>query len=487
MRAHQPLTATPERRPRTTSSAEPIVVVGAGIAAVTAADELRRLGFDGGIVLIGDEPELPYDRPPLSKGFLRGDAGRADLALRESSFYDERRIVLHTGTRATGVELGTSTVVLDDGRRIRFSRLVLATGAEAAPPPFAGAELDGVHVVRTLEHCERLRTDLAAAEHLLVIGGGWLGAEIAASARQLGHSVTLAVRDEAPLAGALGSELGAVYAALHEEHGTDVLARADVVALESDGRVRRARTADGRTIDADLVVFAGGARARTDLAAAAGLPVGWGVVVDAVLRTPADNVFAAGDAADVPNAFYGARIPSQHWDGAIGHGEAVAAALLGTARPYDRLPHIFSDQYDSLLAYHGSHHGAPSAVRGGRETGEIVAFWQDEALRVVAAAELNLAGGHGRAHGTPHGDEPAPAQQPSHGAAARHEGGDAPSHEHRHDAPAAAADQALEAPGGHAHLHGRYPEILQSLIRARAPIASARLADPSVPLEELSR
>jgi 3-phenylpropionate/trans-cinnamate dioxygenase ferredoxin reductase subunit len=440
----------------------PILIVGAGLAGVTAADELRRRGYDGPLVLIGDEAEAPYDRPPLSKGFLRGEASRSEVVLHDEPFYVARDIDLQTATRVSELDLGASQAVVDNGTRIRFDKLLLATGAEGARPLFPGAELAGVHVIRMLGDAERLRSEVLGAEHVLVIGGGWLGAEIAASARQLGRRVTLAIRDEAPLAGPLGRELGAVYAALHRERGTAVLPHTEIVSLEGGGRVRAARTAAGDRLDADVVVFAAGARARTRLAEAAGIPVGRGIVVDELLRADIDGVFAAGDVADALNAFYGVRVQSRHWHNAIDQGETAAAALLGERQPYDRIPHFFSDQYASQLAYHGFHSGQPTAFRGGLDTGAAMAFWQDQAGRVVAAVEVDFYAGS-------HAHTQAQADHAHNGV----HGGDESQNQNNHE---------HEARG---HWHGQHAAALQELIRSRTPVSRERLSDPVVPVAEL--
>lgn len=459
-------------------TAAPVVIVGAGLAAATAADELRRLGYDGELLLLGEEPELPYDRPPLSKDFLRGETPRSEVLVYDAGFYAARRIEVRTGTKVVGLDLRARQVLIEGGAPIRFEKLLLTTGAEGVRPTFPGAELAGVHVVRTLADSERLRIELLNVGRVLVIGGGWLGTEIAASARQLGCAVTLAVRDDAPLVSVLGPDLGAVYAALHRAHGTEVLARTEVVALEGDGRVRAARTADGRRLAADVVVFAAGARSRTALARAAGLPVGDGIVVDELLETSAKGVFAAGDVAEGWNAFYGARSRSEHWDNAIGQGEAAAAALLGRGRPYDRIPHFFSDQYAAQLAYHGIRAGAPSAIRG-RDSATLMAFWQDGAGRVVSAAEIDL---HGGAHA--HAPAHAPGQV-AHDAGYSPRGGGHERHNaHEHDA-GHEHEAGHEHDAGHAHWHGRHAAELQALIRSRTPVSRDRLLDPGVPLADL--
>lgn len=471
----------------------PIAILGAGLAGATAADELRLLGYDGDLILIGDEPELPYDRPPLSKDFLRGETSRSGVVLYDDASYAARRIDLRRDSQVVALDLPASQIVLENGSRIRFHKLLLSTGASGARPAFPGAELGGVHVVRTLSDSEALRAALLAKGDLLVIGGGWLGTEIAASARQLGCRVTLAVRDDEPLVSGLGAELGAIYGALHREHGTDVLPRTEIVALEGDGRVRAARTADGRRLEAEVVVFAGGARPRTQLAESGGLRVGRGIIADELLRTTAASVYAAGDVADAWNAFYAARIRAEHWDNAIGQGEAAAAALLGQGRPYDRIPHFFSDQYAAQLAYHGFHAGPPTAVRG-RDTAALVAFWQDDADRVVAAAEIDLYGGahaHGEGQaaegaGGPGGGEPAAGHAHGHDDDHDRSQRDDRSHDEHHAPGHTDGDDHASTPQRHGHHHGPHAAELQALIRARAPVSRARLLDPAVPLAELA-
>jgi 3-phenylpropionate/trans-cinnamate dioxygenase ferredoxin reductase component len=365
------------------------VIAGAGLAGAKAADTLRAEGFDGRVVLVGAEFERPYERPPLSKDYLRGEADRDAAYVHPPGFYDEQEIELRTGCHVTSLDPGRRRLGLDDGEQLGFDALLLATGAEPRRLRIPGAELDGVRYLRTLADSDALRERLATAGQVVVVGGGWIGCEVAASARALGRPVTLIEPLEVPLERVLGREIGAVFAGLHADHGVRLLLGTGAVAFEGAGRVERVVTTSGDTIDADLVVVGVGARPRTELAAGAGLDVGDGILVDGRLQTDAPGIFAAGDVAAHQHPALG-RLRVEHWHNALEQGPAAARAMLGATIAYARLPYFFSDQYDAGMEYAGH---APAwdclVLRGDPAEREFVAFWLREG-RVLAGMNFNV-------------------------------------------------------------------------------------------------
>jgi 3-phenylpropionate/trans-cinnamate dioxygenase ferredoxin reductase subunit len=366
-----------------------MMIVGASLAGATAAATLRAEGFEGRIVLLGDEPELPYERPPLSKGYLTGDTPRGQVYLHEPGFYADKRIELRTGTAVTAVDLASSEVVLDTGERLRFDRLLLATGAAPRRLPVPGAELDGVCYLRDLADADALRERLSRAGRVVVVGAGWIGAEIAASARQLGLDVTVLDPLPVPLARVLGRQVGESFRALHAGHGVHLLLGTGLAGFEGAGRVQRVVTTNGRRLDADLVVVGVGVQPRTQLAEQAGLTVDDGIVVDELLTSSDPRVFAAGDVARARHPFYGEHLRVEHWGVARDHGAAAARSMLGHGTPYDRLPFFFSDQYDVGLEYRGRASDTDRVVvRGDPDSGAFLAFWlRDD--RVLAGMNVN--------------------------------------------------------------------------------------------------
>ena len=368
-----------------------IVIVGAGLAGAKAAQTLRDEGYDGRIVLVGDEPERPYERPPLSKDYLRREAERESVHVLEPAYYDDNAIELRTGASVTAIDAGAHTVTLGDGEGLPWDRLLIATGAEPRRLPLPGADLDGVLTLRTLPDSERLHDTAVAGGRLVVIGAGWIGSEAAASARQLGMDVTLIERLDVPLENVLGPTIGGLYADLHREHGVELLAGAGVEAIEGEGRVERVRLAGGRAIECSAVLIGVGVTPRTALAEAAGLAVDDGILVDATLRSSAPDIWAAGDVASALHPFYdGRRVRVEHWANALNQGPVAARNMLGAEEPYDRLPYFFSDQYDAGMEYSGLASGTDEVViRGDVAARELIAFWVSEG-RVLAGMNLNV-------------------------------------------------------------------------------------------------
>jgi len=366
------------------------VIVGASLTGAKAAETLRAEGFDGRVVLIGAEDERPYERPPLSKDYLRGEVDRETVYVHPEEFYAEHDIELRLGRSAVSLNAAGSELTLDNGERLRYDRLLLATGAEPRRLSIPGGDLDGVLYLRSVADSDALRGRLDRGGAVVVIGAGWIGAEVAASARQRGLEVTVVDPLTVPLERVLGSEVGAVYRDLHLDHGVQMLHGTAVEAFEGDTAVERVRTIDGRELECDFVVVGVGVHPRTGLAAEAGLAVDNGILVDKHLQTSAPGVFAAGDVANAHHPFYGEPVRVEHWANALHQGPVAARAMLGQSAVYDRLPYFFSDQYDVGMEYAGFARTWDRVVfRGDPATREFVAFWLT-GDRVVAGMNVNV-------------------------------------------------------------------------------------------------
>jgi 3-phenylpropionate/trans-cinnamate dioxygenase ferredoxin reductase subunit len=367
-----------------------IVIVGAGMAGAKAAEALRDEGFAGRIVLLGDEAERPYERPPLSKGYLRSETPREDVYVHPETFYGDQQIELRTSTRVDAIDVASREVVLAGSERLRFHRLLLATGAEPKRLSIDGATLDGVHYLRELGDSDRLREALRGAGRLVVIGGGWIGAEVAASARQLGVEVTIVEPSEAILLRALGHELGQFYGELHREKGVDLRLGAMPVRFDGPDRVAGVRLRDGSRIECDLVLVGIGVVPRTRLAEPAGIRVENGIVATRRLETNVPGVFAAGDVVSAHHPFYNRRVRIEHWANALNQPAVAARAMLGRSASYERLPYFFSDQYDVGMEFVGDPADSDQLVlRGDPARREFVAFWLSHG-RLVAGMNVNV-------------------------------------------------------------------------------------------------
>jgi 3-phenylpropionate/trans-cinnamate dioxygenase ferredoxin reductase subunit len=366
------------------------VIVGASLAGAKAAAELRERGFDGEIVLVGAEDERPYERPPLTKDYLRGESEREKVYVHPAEFYEQHRIELLTGSRATALDAGASEVTLADGRRLSYDKLLLATGAAPRRLPAPGADLDGVHYLRTLADCDVLRERLHAGGRVAIAGAGWIGSEFAASARQRGLEVALIDPMPLPNERIFGPEIGEFYRDVHARHGVELVLGDSVEALEGDGSVTSVRTGSGRRIECDFAVIGIGVEPRVDLAAGAGLTVDNGIVVDERLESSVPGVFAAGDVANARHPFYGEQIRIEHWSNALNQGPAAARSMLGEDVGYDRIPYFYSDQYDVGMEYSGHATSWDQVVfRGDRDKGEFIAFWLRGGA-VIAGMNVNV-------------------------------------------------------------------------------------------------
>lgn len=371
---------------------DPFVVVGAGLAGAKAAETLREEGFDGPVVLVGAEPEPPYERPPLSKQYLLGRADRDSAFVHDAGWYAEHDVELRTGVRATRLDPAAHRLTLDTGEELGYARLLLATGASPRRLPVPGADLDGVRYLRTLADADRLRTDLAGGgRRVVVVGAGWIGLEVAAAARSHGNTVTVVEPQPTPLHAVLGAEMGRVFARLHRDHGVELLT--DTVVREIRGSGGRATTVvtDGHAgLPADLVVVGVGVVPDSRLAAAAGLEVDNGVVVDEALRSSAPDVHAAGDVAAAFHPLYGRHVRVEHWANALHQGPAAARSMLGQEVVFDRVPYFFTDQYELGMEYSGlAGPGDTVVCRGDPDGGAFIAFWTADG-RVTAGMNVDV-------------------------------------------------------------------------------------------------
>jgi 3-phenylpropionate/trans-cinnamate dioxygenase ferredoxin reductase component len=369
------------------------VIVGASLAGAKAAEALRAEGFGGRVVLLGEEAERPYERPPLSKGYLAGKDDKAKIFVHEAGWYEENHVELRLGTSVTEIDRGAHEVALAGGERVRYDKLLLATGSSPRRLDLAGADLDGVLYLRRVEDSERIRDALRTGEPVVVVGGGWIGLETAAAARGYGAPVALVEPQPTPLHGVLGPELGQLFADVHRANGVDVRLGSGVAELRGDGaRVTGVVTREGDTLPARTVIVGIGITPNTGLAEAAALEVDDGVVTDASLRTSDPDIYAAGDVAGSYNPLLGRRVRVEHWANALNGGPAAARAMLGQEVVYDRVPYFFSDQYDLGLEYSG---WAPAGdydqvvYRGDPASREFVAFWLAGG-RVLAGMNVNV-------------------------------------------------------------------------------------------------
>jgi NADPH-dependent 2,4-dienoyl-CoA reductase/sulfur reductase-like enzyme len=415
------------------------VIVGGGLAGAKAAETLRAEGFTGRVILIGDERDHPYERPPLSKGYLLGKDARESVFVHEPAWYAQNDVELHLGQTVDAIDRTAKTVRFgEDGTVVHYDKLLLTTGAEPRRLDIPGTDLAGVHHLRRLAHAERLKGVLAALGrdngHLVIAGAGWIGLEVAAAAREYGAEVTVVDPSPTPLHGVLGPELGELFAELHRERGVRFHFGARLTEIVGqDGMVLAARTDDGEEHPAHDVLAAIGAAPRVALAEAAGLELadrahGGGVVVDAGLRTSDPDVYAAGDVASVPLGLFDTRVRVEHWANALNGGPVAARSMLGKpgeGASYDRVPYFFTDQYDLGMEYSG---WAPPGsydqvvIRGDAGKREFIAFWVAQG-RVLAGMNVNV---------------------------------------------------------------WDVTEPIQRLIRAQAPVDTDALADPHVPLENLA-
>lgn len=371
------------------------VIVGAGMAGARAASSLRAQGFEGRVVLLGEESVRPYDRVSLSKNYLRSEPGYHGLFIHREAFYARHDIDLRLDTRAASIDTHGRAVVLESGERLAYDRLLLSTGARPRHLRVPGSDLDGVHYLRRLTDADGLRDALTAAQRIVVVGAGFIGCEVAASARQMGLDVALVGAEQLPLERALGPETARFYRDVHAGHGVELHLGAGVEALRGGSRVEQVVLTDGQVLVADAVVVGIGAQPRVELARSAGITLENGIVTDEHLATSVPDIFAAGDVADAWHPILGRRLRLEHWSSALNQGPTAASNMWGIPTVYDAVPSFFSDQYDVWMEYTGyATDGAELVVRGDPTTGagaEFIAFWLREE-KLVAGMNVNIKG-----------------------------------------------------------------------------------------------
>lgn len=365
------------------------VIVGANLAGGRAAFALRAEGFAGRIVLIGADPDPPYERPPLSKEYLRGDMAKEKLFIAGPEVYDERRIDLLLGVRATRLDAQERFVELETGERIPYEKLLVATGGYPRRLDVPGSDLDGIYELRTIADSERISAELQLGRRLVTIGAGVIGAEIAASARTKGLDVTMIEALSVPLIRSLGEEMGGIYADIHRDHGVRLHTNESVERFEGTSRVERVVTNTGRSIDCDFVVVGIGIVPATELAESGGLEIDNGIIVNQFCETSAPDVYACGDVANFYHPLLGYRLRIEHWSNAQNQAAAAAKSMLGQRDPYVDIPWFWSDQYDLNLQYVGHAMRWDEVVLRGDVTGRKFTAFYIEGGRLRAALTIN--------------------------------------------------------------------------------------------------
>ncbi|MCW2662343.1 MAG: Rhodocoxin reductase [Mycobacterium sp.] len=375
------------------ASSTTFVIIGGGLAGAKSVEALRGSGFDGHVILFGEEKLLPYERPPLSKEYLAGKKSLADFTVQNSDWYRDNHVDLRLDARVSSLDAARHTVGLPDGSTVAYNKLMLATGSASRRPPIPGADADRVHYLRTYGDAVALNSVLTEGSSLAVVGAGWIGLEVAAGARQRGVDVTVVETARQPLLAALGETVGEVFADLHRHHGVDLRLEAHVEEIATAaGRATGLKLRDGSTVTADAVLVAVGAKPNVELAEQAGLSMGdGGILVDASLCTSDPDIYAVGDIAAAEHPLFSTRIRTEHWANALKQPAVAAAGMLGNPGEYAELPYFFTDQYDLGMEYVGH---APSfervAFRGDVAGREFVAFWLDDENRVLAGMNVNV-------------------------------------------------------------------------------------------------
>jgi 3-phenylpropionate/trans-cinnamate dioxygenase ferredoxin reductase subunit len=369
------------------------VIVGGGLAGTTAADALRAEGFDGRVILIGDETERPYNRPPLSKDYLQGKSEKEKIYVHPERWYDDNDVELRLNCAATLIDVTAHQLTVRSGEQFDYDKLLLTTGSSPRHLKVPGSDLDGVLYLRRVADCEAIKAAFVTAKRVAIIGAGWIGLETAAAARAAGVEAIVLETAELPLVRVLGNEVAEIFLNLHTRHGVTMDMSVEVA--EITGVVHRAtgvRLGDGRQIDADVVVVGVGITPNTELAEAAGLTVDNGIVVDENLKSSDPDVFAAGDVANAWYPLLHRHLRLEHWSAALNQGPVAAANMMGHAVAYDRVPYFYSDQYDLGMEYSGfveSGHYDQIVFRGEVAEGKYIAFWLDQG-RVLAGMNVNV-------------------------------------------------------------------------------------------------
>ena len=365
------------------------VIVGANLAGGTAAITLREEGFDGKIVLIGAEPQQPYERPPLSKEYFQGKKPFEETLLKPPPFYTEHHIQTRLGVQATRVDPREKVVELEDGDRVSYDKVLIATGVRNRRLRLPGAALEGIYGLRSVADADRIRAESLSGRLAVLIGMGFIGSEIAASLRHYGVEVTVIESFKTPLCRVLGEQMGRIFEDFHREHGVQMFFEETVNAFEGKQRVQRVVTSSGRRLDCDFVVVGVGVEPVTDIVIGAGVKIENGIVVDEYCQTSVEDIYAAGDVANHYHPIFGRLVRVEHWQNAIHQGRAAARSMLGKREPYQDIHWFWSDQYNYNVQYAGYHSGWDELiVRGRPDEYNVVAFYMQHS-QVLAAVAIN--------------------------------------------------------------------------------------------------
>src|SRR5688500_13719728 len=369
--------------------AETFVIVGAGLAGGGAAATLREEGFDGRVVLIGAEPQPPYERPPLSSEYLRGESPFEQALFQPLDFYGENDIETRFGVRVTRVDATEKVIELDNGERVPYEALLVATGGRNRRIPIPGSDLEAIYGLRTVTDSDQIRAEISPGRKAAVVGMGFIGSEVAASLRQSGVEVAVVDRNTVPLRRVLGEEVGRVVEDIHRDHGTELIFEDKVAAFEGAERVERITTQRGHRIECDFVVVGLGVEPVTELLADTGVEIDNGVLVDEYCRTGVEGIYAAGDVANHYHPVFKRHIRVEHWQNALRQGAAAAHNMLGEPVIYDDIPWFWSDQYDWNLQYAGFHRSWDQlVVRGQPDGNSFLACYLNDS-RIDAAIAVN--------------------------------------------------------------------------------------------------
>ena len=369
-----------------------IVIVGGGLAGVRAAEGAREAGHEGPITIVAAEGVTPYERPPLTKDLLVGDAGPEHAVLHDAKWFEERDIELRVDTRVALIDSEKQLAIVDASDQIPYTELILATGAGPKRLDIEGDHLSLIGTLRTIDDARVVRSLFEQQKKVVIVGSGWLGTEVAAVARHHGCEVTIVSRSEVPMQRVLGEKLGVYLRDLHESHGVEFVTGSTPVAYTGDDQVRQVHLGDGKVLDTDIVIEAIGARPRIGLAETAGVDVDDGVLVDESLRTSRAHIWAVGDIANHLHPFYDTRIRSEHWSVARNQGFHAGRGAAGQAAPYDRLPMFFTDQYDMGMEYRGHAPDFDEVIfRGSVESGEFLVFYLEAGV-IRAVVNVNVWG-----------------------------------------------------------------------------------------------
>lgn len=372
-----------------------VVIIGGGQAGFEAATSLRSRGYAGEITIIGDEAGVPYQRPPLSKAYLHSAPDSDSLELRPQSYYDEHRIALRCGKPAVDIDRAARTVELVDGSTLEYEHLVLATGARNRTVPIQGATLDGVHYLRTSAEADRLTAELNKCSAVVVIGAGFIGLEVAAAARKKGRRVTVLEAMDRPMSRALSPAMSTYFAALHSDHGVDLRLSTGVrEIIGGDGRVKGVVTATGENVPADVVVVGIGVVPNTELAERIDLVVDNGIVVDELLRTSDDRIYAIGDCAAYPSVSGHGRVRLESVQNAVDHARCIAAHITGVSSPYCSVPWFWSEQYTAKLQIAGLATGFDTTVLRGSVEDETFSVFCFRGSELVGVESINSTRDH---------------------------------------------------------------------------------------------